>query len=95
MHEKALMDDLIRKIEATAQAEGAERVVRIRVRLGALSHFTPQHFRQHFEDAARGTVAEGAEVAAEPSGEPTDSHAQSVILEEIELELGDLSVPGT
>ena len=34
------------------------------VRLGALSHFTPEHFREHFEDASRGTIAEGAEVDA-------------------------------
>ena len=88
MHENALMDDLIHKIEAVAQAEGAERVVRIRVTLGVLSHFTPERFQEHFEGAAHGTVAEGAEVAAELSGEPTDSAAQSVVLEEIEIELG-------
>ena len=87
MHEKALIDDLIRKIESTAQAEDARRVVRIRVRLGALSHFTPEHFREHFGDAARGTVAEGAEVAAELAGEPTDPDARSVTLEEIEVEV--------
>jgi hydrogenase nickel incorporation protein HypA/HybF len=87
VHERALMEDLIRKIEATAQAEGARRVVRVRVRLGALSHFTPEHFREHFDDAARGTVAEGAEVGATMSEEPTDPDAQSVVLEEIELQL--------
>ncbi len=87
MHEKHLMDDLIRKIEATARSEGTGRVVRIRVRLGALSHFTPEHFREHFDDAARGTVAEGAEVAAELGADPTDPDAQSVVLEEIEVEL--------
>jgi hydrogenase nickel incorporation protein HypA/HybF len=88
VHEKAVMDDLIHKIKAVAEAEGAERVVRIRVRLGVLSHFTPEHFREHFEDAAHGTVAEGAAVAAELNGEPTDPNAQSVVLEEIELQLG-------
>jgi Zn finger protein HypA/HybF involved in hydrogenase expression len=33
-------------------------VTRISVRLGVLSHFTPQHVREHFEDASRGTIAE-------------------------------------
>ena len=65
MHEKALMDDLMAKILAVAEAEGGGRVVRIRVHLGALSHFTPGHFREHFDDAARGTLAEGAAVEAE------------------------------
>jgi hydrogenase nickel incorporation protein HypA/HybF len=46
----------------TATAEGAERVTRIRVRLGALAHFTPEHFREHFEEASGGTVAENAAV---------------------------------
>ena len=64
MHERALMDDLVRKIEAVARENGAVRVTRVTVRLGALSHFTPEHFREHFDDASRGTLAEGAEVDA-------------------------------
>ena len=87
MHEKALMDDLIRKLESTAESEGGGRVVRIRVRLGVLSHFTPEHFREHFDEAARGTVAEGAAIDAELGIDPTDAQAQSVILEDVEIEL--------
>ena len=87
MHEKALMDDLMRKITAQAQAEGAVRVTKIRVRLGALSHFTALHFREHFEDASRGTLAEGAEVEAELRTDPTESEAQGVVLESIDIEL--------
>ena len=89
MHEQALMDDLILKIEATAHAEGAGRVTAIRVRLGALSHFTEAHFREHFEHAAAGTVAEGAAVQAELGSDPTDPEAQSVVLESIDVELLD------
>jgi hydrogenase nickel incorporation protein HypA/HybF len=87
VHEKALMDDLIRKLEAEARAEGGRRVTRIRVRLGVLSHFTEAHFREHFEDAARGTVAEGADVEAELRDDPTEPGAQGVVLESVELEL--------
>ena len=87
MHEKALMDDLMRKIDAQAQAEGAVRVTKIRVRLGALSHFTAAHFREHFEDASRGTLAEGAEVDAELRTDPTEAAAQGVVLESIDIEL--------
>ncbi len=89
MHEKALMDDLILKIEATARAGGAGRVTAIHVRLGALSHFTEDHFREHFEHAAAGTVAEGAAVQAELGSDPTDPEAQSVVLESIDVELPD------
>lgn len=87
MHEKALMDDLMRKLESEAKAEGGRRVARIRVRLGALSHFTEAHFREHFEHASRGTIAEGAEVEAELRTDPTEPNAQGVVLESIELEL--------
>ena len=89
MHERALMNDLIREITATAAAQDATRVTAIRVRLGALSHFTEAHFREHFEHAAAGTVAEGAAVDAVLGTDPTDAQAQSVVLESIELELRD------
>jgi len=87
MHEQALMNDLMRTIAAQAEAEGARRVTRIRVKLGALSHFTPAHFREHFEDAARGTLAEGADVDAELRTDPTEDNAQGVVLESIDVEL--------
>jgi len=87
MHERALMDDLMRKIESQARAEGALRVTRIRVRLGALSHFTPGHFREHFADASRGTLAEGADVETELRTDPTEAEAQGVVLESIDVEL--------
>jgi hydrogenase nickel incorporation protein HypA/HybF len=81
------MDDLMAKILTTAEREGGGRVVAVRVRLGALSHFTPAHFREHFLDASRGTLAEGARVEAELSTVTTEAAAQSVVLEQIELEL--------
>lgn len=87
MHEHALMNDLMRKIESQARAEGARRVTRIRVRLGALSHFTPAHFHEHFVDAARGTLAEGADVETELRTDPTEDEAQGVVLESIDVEL--------
>jgi hydrogenase nickel incorporation protein HypA/HybF len=86
VHEKRLMDHLMREIEVRARAEGGERVTRVRVRLGALSHFTGEHFREHFEDASRGTVAEGARVEAEVGLDPTDPAAQGVVLEELDVE---------
>jgi hydrogenase nickel incorporation protein HypA/HybF len=87
VHEQALMRDLIGKIIAEANGEGATRVTLIRVRLGALSHLTEDHFREHFEEASRGTVAEGAVVEAELGTDPTEPHAQSVVLESIEVEV--------
>ena len=87
MHEQALMRDLMEKIATEASAEGAARVTRVRVRLGAISHLTEDHFREHFEDASRGTVAEGAAVEAELRTDPTEPHAQGMVLESIEIEV--------
>lgn len=87
MHEKHLTEDLVRRLEALAAEEGGSQVTRIRVRLGALSHFTPEHFREHFVEAAVGTVADGAAVEAELDPDPTAPGAQGVVLETAELEL--------
>lgn len=85
MHERALMQDLVGKVVAVAEAERATTVVRIRVRLGALSHFTPEHFREHWVDASRGTVAEGAAVDATVDPAVEGEAAQGVVLESVEV----------
>jgi hydrogenase nickel incorporation protein HypA/HybF len=86
MHEQALMKDVMREIEEVALAGGAVRVTRIGVRLGALSHFSPEHFREHFVDASRDTIAEGAEVDAVVEQDIADPRAGDVVLERIEVE---------
>ena len=80
-----MIDDLVRKLLSVAEEEGG-RISRVRVRLGALSHFTPEHFREHFEDATRGTPAEGVAVEAILLEDPTEPHAQGVLLESIDFE---------
>jgi len=87
VHEKHLTEDLVRRLETVAAAEGARRVTGIHVRLGALSHFTPEHFREHFEATAAGTVAEGALIEAVVATDLTAPGAQGVLLERVELEL--------
>lgn len=83
MHEHALMRDLMREIE---RASGGSRVTRVRVRLGALSHFSDEHFREHFVDASRGTCAEGAEVVSTLDPDTTSPAAQGVVLESIDVD---------
>ena len=82
MHERALMRDLLDRVAAAASAEGAARVTRVVVRVGPLSHLTPEHFRGHFVDAARGTVADGAAVDVSADGTGAD-----VLLVSVELEV--------
>ena len=86
MHERALMLDVVRKLEEVARTNGATRVTRVRVRLGALSHFTPDHFREHFADASLGTIAEGAAVDALADGDVSAPGARDVVVESVEVE---------
>ena len=53
----------------------------------AVSHFTPEHFREHFVDASRGTLAEGAEVDATLATSIDDPKAAGVVLESVEVEV--------
>jgi hydrogenase nickel incorporation protein HypA/HybF len=94
VHERALMQDLMREIEAVARADGASRVTRVAVQLGALSHFTPEHFREHFVDASRGTLAEGAAVDATLAEDLYGPHAAGVVLESVEVEVPDREEDG-
>jgi hydrogenase nickel incorporation protein HypA/HybF len=87
MHERALMTDLLREIESVARAGDAVRVTRVAVRLGALSHFTPEHFHEHFHDASRGTLADGAVIYAVVEEDLDAPGAAGVVLESVELEL--------
>ena len=87
MHEHALMKDVMRKIEEVAMRAGVTRVTRVSVRLGALSHFTPEHFREHFVDSSRGTIADGAEVDAVLDDDIADARARDVVIESVEVEV--------
>lgn len=80
------MRDLMRKVMAVAAGQNASRVTGIRVRLGALSHMTPGHFQEHFDEAARGTVAEGARIETLEDNDIRSPAAADVVLESIEVE---------
>lgn len=86
MHEASLMRSLMRKIDSLAEAEGASKVTTVRVWLGALSHMSVAHFQEHFEQASKTTVAEGASLEVEESVDIDDPNAQGLLLRSIEVE---------
>ncbi len=86
MHEATIMTDLMRKILATANEQCASKVIRIKVRLGALSHMSEDHFLDHFILASQGTLAEGAAVEAIMLTDINDKEAQDIILESVDVE---------
>jgi hydrogenase maturation protease len=86
MHEASLMINLMRQIHEIAAAEGASRVVGIKVWCGALSHMSRAHFAEHFAQAAAGTLAEGAALDVTVSEDLTDPRAQDIVLESVDVE---------
>lgn len=86
MHEASLMTNLMHRIEEIAQAENAQRVVGVSVWLGALSHMSKAHFIEHFEHAALGTIAEGAQLDITVSSDTGHANAQELLLQSVEVE---------
>ena len=85
MHELSLMADLMRKIDMVVHQENGTRATEVKVRLGALSHITPEHFAEHFEQATPGTVAEGAHLTVVQMTDTSDPDAQDIMLESVEV----------
>lgn len=86
MHEHSLMADLLKKIETVARQKGGGRVVAVRVKLGALSNITREHFEEHFRMETRGTAAEGARLDLEQITDKADPNAQKLLLDSVEVE---------
>jgi hydrogenase nickel incorporation protein HypA/HybF len=87
MHETGIVRDLVRRLEVVASDAGAEAVSGVEVWLGALSQFTPHHFREHFEDEAKGTIAEGARLEILTSDDAADPNALDVMIRNVSLEV--------
>lgn len=85
MHEKGVVDHLIRKIIELAKRENARKVTKVSVILGALSHMSKEHFKEHFDVAALGSIAQGAEIEAEECQDIDDPNAMVVILKSIDV----------
>ena len=68
MHEMSLSVSLVDMVAARAAAEGAARVIRVGVEVGALGHVEPGALAFCLESAAQGTALEGArfEIATPP-----------------------------
>lgn len=87
MHETGIVRDFVRQLEQVASDSGAEAVSGVEVWLGALSQFTPHHFREHFEDESKGTIAEGAKLDIHASEDAADPNALYVMIRSVDLEI--------
>ncbi len=85
MHEFSLIKDLIRKISTIAREQHASKVLSVTVKLGALSHISPEHFREHFIHASRGTITDCAQLNIEVQTDINDPQSQDVLIQNIEV----------
>lgn len=60
MHEHGFIKDILTKVLEEAGKHGAEKISKVKVKLGPLNHFTPQSFEEHFREASLGTPVEKA-----------------------------------
>jgi hydrogenase nickel incorporation protein HypA/HybF len=86
MHELSLLKGLMAKIKSIAEEHNTDKITGVKVRLGALAHISADHFREHFEEAVKGTVADGARLDVETMTDIHDPQAQDIILESVDLE---------
>ena len=86
MHERSLILNLIKKMQLLSANNGDAKITRVNVKLGALSHISPEHFREHFENDSIDTVAEGAQLDIEVLTDETADNAQEIILDSIDIE---------
>ena len=86
MHETALVRDVVRRIGDLAQATGARRITGAKIWLGALSHLSAEHFREHYALEAQGSIAAGAILTIEASSDLDHPDAQHVRLESVDLD---------
>lgn len=85
MHEATLLKDIMSKLERIADEQAVTRISAVHLRLGALAHISGAHLREHFEEASRGTRAEGARVDIDEATEIDEPHAQDILLTAVEV----------
>lgn len=86
MHELQTVNALYRKAVEVAEHEGAENVTKVTIRLGAFSHLSERHLREHFATAAAGSPIETAELEIWTSSDTDEPTAHEVELVSVEVE---------
>ena len=85
MHELSLMKDLLHKIEQIALENQPLQLQSVTVVLGALSHISAQHFREHFQQAVAGSELESVALEVEFDADIHSPTAQDILLKSVDL----------
>lgn len=89
MHESGMMKDMMASIERIISENRLVTVTRIKIRIGALSPFSADHFREHYDEAVAGSPIEHAALFLETADDIGADDALSIVLEEIEGECAE------
>jgi hydrogenase nickel incorporation protein HypA/HybF len=65
MHEVGIMSEAVRMAEDAAKTAGADRILKLRLRLGSLSGAVQESMQFAFDVVCNGTMAEGATLEIE------------------------------
>lgn len=85
MHEIHLLKDLLKKVESIAAENHASKVSEVRIKLGALSHISPEHLKEHFLRESEGGIAEGAKLVVIEDTDQNSPQAMDILLDSIEV----------
>ena len=86
MHEYHMIERAVQQAIAAAQKSNAMRITKIRIVVGECSGLAPEIISAHFAQAAKGTIAEGAELAIRPVGAYSGQNGHEFYIEDIEVE---------
>lgn len=85
MHELSLLNNLMTKIDALAHENNCTEISAVKVWIGALAHISADHFREHFEHAAKGSVVENAQLSVELSTDQQHENAADILLLSVDI----------
>ncbi|HLY76901.1 MAG TPA: hydrogenase/urease maturation nickel metallochaperone HypA [Thermoplasmata archaeon] len=81
-----MLRDLRRKLVEVAAREGASRVARVRLWVGALSHISEEQLRRQWPRVVDGTLAHSATLDVTISSDLDDARAQGLVLLSLDVE---------
>jgi hydrogenase nickel incorporation protein HypA/HybF len=86
MHEEALLREIREKIVEVAKANGARKVTKVRLWIGALSEIPGDHMKEEWPRTVDGTIAQGAELEVETSTDIRDPRANDIIVTSMDID---------
>jgi len=86
VHEMTTVRALCTQALEAANASGAAKVTAVNLKIGALSHLSAGHLREHFVAAAADSILEGARLDISIDEDASAVHAQEIELVSLEVE---------